>query len=266
MSRIHVLTALVLSFMISGCASEVKDDPRFHLDPDQVQQARNVGYAMADATEVDVVEDMAAKRAEYRASLQSLIGFYREQGAAAKLGWAQKEYGMLVQYRYLMPGEMVSAGLQATDSIEEADALYAEALDIYKDAGGLLIIVDEQKLRISLSKFNEVIERYPTSDKIDDAAYKAGRIYEHFKDYQIAAIYYQRAFQWNENTPYPARYRAAYVLDQKLHMRTEALPLYKLSFEKEKRYENHIEYAMTRITNMTRLEKEEKPELEEVAD
>ena len=58
---------------------------------------------------------------------------------------------MLVQYRYLMPGEMVSAGLQASDSIEEADALYADAMDVYRDAVGLVVAYDEEKLRISLA-------------------------------------------------------------------------------------------------------------------
>ena len=255
MSRIYIIATLVLSVILGGCAEDVKDDPRFHIDPQQVQHAKDVGYAMADATEVDLVEDMALKRNEYRASLKGLIGYYIEQGAANKLAWAQKEYGMLVQYRYLMPGEVVSADLMATDSIEAADVIYAEAVDVYKDAGGMLIVVDEQKLRISLSKFNEVIEMYPSSDKIDDAAYKAGWIYDHFKDYQIAAIYYQRAFQWNEVTPYPARYRAAHILDQKLHMRTEALPLYRLSVQKEKRYEDYVEYSKMRIRSMVRLEK-----------
>ena len=255
MSRIYALTALVLSFMVLGCAEEVKDDSRFHIDPDQVEHARSVGYAMADAAEVDLVEGMASDRNEYRVGLRNLIEFYREHGNANKLAWAQKEYGMLVQYRYLMPGEIVSAELRATDAIEEADAIYKEAVDVYKDAGAMLIVVDEQKLRISLSKFNEVIETYPSSDKIDDAAYKAGRIYEYFKDYQIAAVYYQRAFQWDADTPYPTRYRAAYVLDQKLHMRTEALPLYRLSVKKEKRYEDYVEYGKMRIRSMTRLEK-----------
>ncbi len=255
MSRIYALTALVLSFMVLGCAEEVKDDPRFHIDPDQVEHARSIGYAMADATEVDLVEVMASKRNEYRAGLKQLMEFYREQGAANKLAWAQKEYGMLVQYRYLMPGEMVSADLRATDSIEKADALYKGAKAVFNKAGGNLIVHDGQKLRISLSKFNEVIEMYPSSDKIDDAAYYAGRIYEHFKDYQIAAVYYQRAFQWNEDTPYPTRYRAARVLDQKLHMRTEALPLYRLSVKKEKRYEDYVDYGKMRIRSMTRLGK-----------
>ena len=255
MLRIYVLTALVLSFMVLGCDEQIKDDSRFHIDPDLVQHAQSVGYAMADATEVDLVECMASKRSEYRASLMELMEFYRQQGAANKFAWAQKEYDMLVQYRYLTPAEMVSADLMATDSIEEADVLYEKALEVYNKAGGMLIIVDEQKLRISLNKFNQLIEAYPSSDKIDDAAYRAARIYEHFKDHQIAAIYYQRVFQWNEETPYPARYRAAYTFDQKLHMRTEALPLYRLAVAKEKRYEDNIEYAKRRIRKMTRLEK-----------
>ena len=101
---------------------------------------------------------------------------------------------------------------------------------------------------------NKVITDYPTSDKIDDAAYRAGQIYEHFKDYQIAAVYYQRTFQWDDNTPYPARFKAAYVLDKHLHMRKEALAVYRLAVLRESRYEGNTEYARKRILQITESE------------
>ena len=112
------------------------------------------------------------------------------------------------------------------NSIEDADILYNEGVRLYRQAGGFLIITNEAKLRQSLGVFNQVIQQYPSSDKIDDAAYRAALIYEHLKNYELAAVYYQRTFQWNETTPYPARFRAAKVMDQKLRMRREALVLY----------------------------------------
>jgi tetratricopeptide (TPR) repeat protein len=201
------------------------------------------------------VETLAASRNEYYANLQALQRFYSARGYAIKKMWVDKElasFGQIPQYQYLMPAESALADRQAMDSIMEADILYQDAYKIYQEAGALLIITDEEKLRVALNKFNDLIASFPTSDKIDDAAYRAGRIYEHFRDHEIAAVYYQRAFQWNEMTPYPARFRAAYMLDQKLHNRAAALTLYRLAVQLESRYEENAEYATRRIAKLTK--------------
>jgi tetratricopeptide (TPR) repeat protein len=262
--KVFIGAVLLFAVLIFGCfEQEVRDDPRFRADPAQAEKVTGEGFMVPGAEEVDLVEDMAGRRNSYRASLKTLIDFYESAGAATKLAWARREYALMPQYRYLMPGEALKADLQATDSIDIADELYAEAVALYKEAGGLLIIVDENKLRVSLNKFNLLIENYPSSDKIDDAAYKAGRIYKHFQDYEIAAIYFQRAFQWDENTPYPARFRAAYILDRKLNMMAEALVLYQLSLEKESRYEDNAEFSRRRIKSLTRPMKQEEEEDDE---
>ena len=255
MSRLYIATVFVFSIFVfsifvSGCTdSQLRNDSRFKASPEDAELV-TTGFMMPDAAEVDLVEKMALERSEYRASLRDLIEYYRRNGAAGKLAWAQREYGALVLYRYLMPGEASGSGLMATDSIEEADVLFAEAEKYFFEAGGPLVVIDEAKLRVALSKYNELIEKYPTSDKVDNSAYRAGRIYEHFKDYEIAAIHYQRVYQWNEFTQYPARFRAAYVMDRRLHMRKEALAAYQLAIEKESRYEENVKYAKKRILKM----------------
>jgi len=256
MSKLYITTVFVFSIfvfsIVSGCTdSQLKDDPRFRASPADAELV-STGFMMPDAAEVDLVEKMALERNEYRASLRDLIEYYRRNGAAGKLAWAQREYGALVLYRYLMPGEGMGASLMATDSIEEADVLFAEAERYFLEAGGPLVVIDEAKLRVALSKYNEVMEKYPTSDKIDNSAYRAGRIYEHFKDYEIAAVLYQRVYQWNEFTQYPARFRAAYVMDKRLRMRKEALAAYQLAIEKESRYEENVKYAKKRILKMSK--------------
>ena len=262
--KVFVGAVLLFAVLIFGCFEQgVKDDPRFRADPAQAEKATGEGFMVPGAEEVDLVEDMAGRRNSYRRSLKALIDFYKSAGDATKLAWAQREYALMPQYRYLMPGEALKADLQATDSIEVADELYTEAVTLYNEAGGLLIIVDEDKLRISLNKFNLLIENYPSSDKIDDAAYKAGRIYKHFRDYEIAAVYFQRAFQWDANTPYPTRFMAAYILDHKLNMRGEALVLYQLSLEKESRYDDNAEFARRRIRSLTRPMKQAEEDEEE---
>ncbi len=255
--KVFVGAVLLFTVLTFGCfEQEVKDDSRFRADPAHVEKVTEEGFMVPGAEEIDLVEEMAGWRSSYRGSLKSLIDFYQGSGDAMKLAWAQREYALMPQYRYLMPGETLRADLQATDSIDVADELYTEAVRLYDEAGGLLIIVDEDKLRLSLGKFNQLIEDYSSSDKIDDAAYKAGMIYRHFQDYEIAAIYFQRVFQWDANTPYPARFRAAYILDQRLNMKPEALLLYQLSLEMESRYEENAEFAKRRIDNLTRSAKQ----------
>jgi len=112
-----------------------------------------------------------------------------------------------------------------------------------------------KSLYLAKDKFDALITNYPESDKIDDAAYRAGRIYDHFGDYRIAALYYQRTFQWNEKTRYPARSRAAYVMDKRLNEKEKALTFYQLAYKYEKHFPNNVEYARTRILELTAKDK-----------
>ncbi len=267
MSRYFVITALLLSVALAGCAEEVKNDPRFRIDPVEAQIAATKGFSVPEASEVDLVEQVASDRTAYRQNLEILAAYYTTTGNEMKSKWAQRELDSLRQYRYLMPAEVGPANLKATESIESANILFEEAMKLYKDAGGLVVIIDEAKLKAALNKFNLIISQYPSSDKIDDAAYRAGRIYDHLGDYEIAVVYYQRTFQWNDQTPWPARFRAANTLDRKLRMRKEALPLYRLAYEFEKQYDANTDYAAKRIKDISDpLPKEEEVQSEETGD
>jgi tetratricopeptide (TPR) repeat protein len=107
-------------------------------------------------------------------------------------------------------------------------------------------------LRLALDKYNQLIKKYPTSDKIDDAAFRAGGIYEYFKDYTIALLYYQRAYQWDPDTIHPARFKAAYILDKRLHRRAEALELYQQVAKKKGQHGKYKVFAENRIRELTK--------------
>lgn len=256
MTRIRLVALLILpAIFLVGCDNPKKRDAHL-LQPQPVEVTAEPGaYLIPDATEVDYVETLAGSRDAYRRALIALVEFYRSVGNATKLQWAQTElktFDQMVRYEYLQPAEWIPATLGATDSIEEADVLYRQAKSLYNESGGMIIVANKSKLREALGLFNKLIVEFPSSDKIDDAAYRAGRIYEHLKNYELAAVYYQRTFQWNEATSYPARYRAAWVMDQKLRMRTEALALYKLAVEKESRYTDNTEFAEIRIAELSK--------------
>lgn len=254
MKKILAALLLVSTLLITGCEEIAKDDPRFRVEADKAQVAQSEGFFMPGATEVDLVEKMAAARSGYYASLQDLIDYYRCNGDMVKLNWATKELqtlGVVPQYKFLMAAEVASPNLRASDSIKAADLLFADAQQLNSKARAMVVAVDDNLLRAALSKYNEVIQKYPTSDKIDDAAYRAAEIYQHFQDYEIAATYYQRAFQWNNETKFPARFKAAYILDQKLNKTKEALTLYRLAYQCEARYPANRDYAKSRILQLT---------------
>ena len=257
MARKLILSAGLLALIFSfGCEqSVVRDDPIYRADPRELNFVMTQGFGVPDPAEADLVENLAAKRAEYRQSLMELVKYYQGAANITKRQWAMHEleaFDRVPQYKYLMEGEGLSPNLIASTDDPDANALFAEAMELYNQAGGLLLFTDEDKLRGALNKFNQLIARYPSSNKIDDCAYRAGRIYEYFKNYEIAAVYYQRCFQWNEVTAYPARFRAAYMLDKYLLKRTEALTLYQMAAEREKQYTKNLEFAQKRILELTK--------------
>ncbi len=259
--RIQAAVLVLPVLFLIGCQHPRVTDA--HLTDSELTRLQQ-GVLMPDGRQADYVESLAAAREGYKQALLDLIAYYESTGNATKLQWARTElktFDQMVQYRYLMPGEWLPENLAAIDSIEEADQLYAEAMSLYRQSGGLILVTNEARLRESLQVFNQIIGDYPSSDKIDDAAYRAGRIYEHFRNYELAAVFYQRAFQWNPQTRYPARFRAAYVLDRRLMLRADALVLYKLAVEQESMYQNNTDYARMRIAQLSTPTPEPAPDL-----
>ncbi len=238
-----------IAFVLCGCSEDTRYNSIYTTNV-------NVGDVTAPpaAMEVDLVEDMAGKREQYVAAIKALQSYYEQTGNHRKGLWTKRElelFGQMPQYTYIPAGQIVSENLRATDLIPAADMLYAEADSLYVRARALALIGDRPKLRQALSKFNELINKYPTSDKIDDSAYKAGIIYQTFGDDKLAVTYYQRAFQWNDQTPYPARFKAAYLMDNVLGMKTRALELYEYAVANEGQYGANIQYSLLRIKELS---------------
>ena len=211
-------------------------DPSTRVEPTDV---------VGSTDEIDLVEQVSKLRRDYRRSLQLLIQHYTVTGDNKKHGWAEEELRALdrmPQYRYIIDAEILPATLAAGERIPAADELYLDAAETHRQADPIGIFVDEEQLRVAREKYSQLIRQYPTSDKIDDAAYKIAEIYEHFRDYETALLHYQRAYQWDPDTPYPARFHAASILDKRLHRRDEALELYQEAVLREG--DNYSEWKM----------------------
>jgi len=256
MARIVLTVVLiVLLNVLVGCNSA--DSGKSQLMPARTKQLRGSAAVVqvAKAGETDIIEQVAINRQAYRQGLELLVEHYTKTGNNMKLMWAKKELaalGTIPQYDYIIEAGLAGPNLKASVSIPEADELYNEALELEKKAGRLIVIKDENLLRLALDKYNQLIRKHPSSDKIDDAAYKAGGIYKHFNDYTIAVLYYRRAYQWDPDTIYPARFKAAYILDKRLHRRAEALELYQQVVEREGVSTSYKEFAENRIRELTK--------------
>jgi len=98
------------------------------------------------------------------------------------------------------------------------------------------------------------VEEYPTSDKIDDAAYWIAEIHKEYfeeKDNAIALLWYQRAIDWNPDLPYPARFQMAAVYDIDMHEYEKALEMYQAVVEKERFNKSNVDFASRRIHELT---------------
>jgi tetratricopeptide (TPR) repeat protein len=213
---------------------------------------------LTPAGEIDIVEDVATSRQAYREGLEMLVRYYTKTGNNHKLDWAEKELNALnvmPQYNYIVP-VVAPNTYRATTMNPDADLLYEDAR-LQKEQAEVLgkAIVNKNMYRLALRKFEDVIVRYPTSDKIDDAAYMAGEISEYFRDYSIALDYYQRSYTWDPDTPHPARFKAARILDKYMHRNAEALELYKKAIDTEGRYDKYRELKTAAEERINALEK-----------
>lgn len=248
-----ILTAvlIVLLNVLIGCNGV--DAGRSQLAPAHYGPAPVI--SLTDTSESDLIEHMGLNRQAYRQGLELLVKFYTRVGNNMKLVWAKKELkglDSMPQYTYHVIGEKVD--LKANTSISEADALYDEALQIEKNASRFFI-KDEKMLRLALTKYTHLIEKHGSSDRIGDAAYRAAGIYEHFKDYTLAVLYYKRVYQWDRYTVLPAKYKAAKILDMKLLQRAEALELYRQIVRDGAVPQHYRDFTQTRIDVLTKSEK-----------
>lgn len=223
-------------------------------ESDEMEPSTAVGRMGAEA---DLAEDVAHFRAMYRRSVTALRDFYEQTGYTTKRNWAQYELDRLEAikpHRYVMEAEVPKKELKAEESNAGADALYERGLQLMREGGHgrASIFYKEGKFTQAAETFRELIETYPTSDKIDDAAFELGEIHRmYFKDQKgLAAKWYERAFTWDPATPHPARYRAAYLYDYRLRNKQRALELYHLVVAEETHYPRFVRAAERRIDDL----------------
>jgi len=211
-------------------------------------------------SEVDLVERVIGARSQYRETLQLLLAYYQQYGYLEKGGWVEREMKDLRSiptYPYLGDRKTKMAarpGPEPKGPSPQADALYAQARKLHTEAGGMGAVLGggKDKLDAALKLYQQLIEEYPTSDKIGDTAFFMGEIYssDSFKEYTLAINSYQRCLTWNPNTQHPALFRMAVVYDYRIRNRDKAITLYKQVVQSANNPSN-VRFAQERIRQLT---------------
>jgi hypothetical protein len=182
------------------------------------------------STDIELVEKLNATRKQYQSTLEQLRQHYISSGEVEKSKWVEdelKHYHRLVKYAYRLDIDVPVPTLQAKQNIPEANELFREAMK-YKDKGFGSEYVDNQRRAEIL--FQRLLDKYPESDKIGEAAYQLGDIYERYRpspQYPRAAAYFERSYQWNKTRHDDARIRAARLYDKQINDREKARAIYK---------------------------------------
>ncbi|MGA2172713.1 MAG: hypothetical protein ABSG82_06860 [Sedimentisphaerales bacterium] len=218
---------------------------------------------VAKTTEADLAERLPLSRQAYRQSVETLIKYYTSTGNNIKLKWAQNEMSAsnaIPQYKYIVEATAAGPNLKAGKTIADADTLYDDAVRTEEAGKFLFIITDEGLIRQALDKYEQMIKKYPTSDKIDDAAFRSAELYNRLGDYQLALLYYQRTYEWNPETTYPAMFKAASIFDRRFHQRDEALKLYQDALKRITRAGEHPQWKLIAEQRVKELTGEVKPD------
>jgi hypothetical protein len=183
----------------------------------------------APPSDVELVEKLLGARKEYQVALEQLRAHYISVGDIERAHWAEdelKQYHRILKQAYRLELDVPPPSLKATYNIPEANDLYRRAM-LYKDHGwsGTDYIDNQRRAELLLQ---QLLTSHPQSDKIGDAAYQLGDLYEGKANRQMrrAAMYFERCFQWHSTTHLDARLRAARLYDKVLNERVHAIELY----------------------------------------
>jgi len=177
-----------------------------------------------------LVERVEKARAEYVAALTELQNYYLSAGDMASADRAARELGNFNGYEHFNYAEKIPGG-EATEPTKVLRAV-PDANDYYVD--GVILAQSQFKARkdLALQRFSTVLTRWPESDKAPLAAWEMGQLYSGFnyRDYDLAASYYKKAYDLNPAIMEPALVKAGDMF-AKLGRDQEAIDTYKLAVE-----------------------------------
>ena len=216
-------------------------------------KAKLVAVNTAAWAESDIVEALVAHRQAYRKSLETLLGVLQGAKDVKRTLLAKRELRDLISvnnYMYLRDADTPGLELRATRAIAEAQTLYTQAMALKKDSKKIL--VNRYKTQLAMEGFRRLIRKYPSSEKIDDAAFQIGELCRaNLKNYQRAIRWYECVLAWDPDTQLQANLRIAQIYDNHLVNRLTALDYYKRALKIEVRDSSEYKRIKRRIRRLS---------------
>jgi hypothetical protein len=167
--------------------------------------------AATSAQQDALLKQLEASRAEYEKNLAKITSFYTDTGNAEKLRQFQTEKDD--QERVRKGGvnweDKLKTMPRAKDEIQEANALFDKAKKLQDKV--IPPWGKNQRQKEALLEYQELVEKYPSSTKVDAAAFGCGEILSgaDFREYRRAAHFFELSYYWNPKTTQPGTFRAA---------------------------------------------------------
>jgi len=179
--------------------------------------------------EVQMVEKVVGARQAYQNALEGLVDYYRRIGDVSKRRWAEEElkgFQGLHKPLYLTYTVFVSKQKWTNEYIPEAERLFKDGKEQkdYPDLFG-----KKRHLDIAIDRFTTLLRKYPTSSRVPGALYLLGEIYEgfYFNDPVRAVKYFEKCYEVDPGTKYPARIKAARIYHHRLNDLESAMRVYR---------------------------------------
>lgn len=189
-------------------------------------KAGNLG-ALRD---LPLVDRVLAARKEYNLSLEKLREHYIKAGDVQKARWAEDElmqYHRIAKQPFILSRDLPPPTIKGTKNVPKANELFRQAKAFKDKQGWGTDYVDNQRRAELL--FQKILTEHFDSNKISDVAYQLGDLYEGraYQQYARAAAYFERCYQWNPQTQFDARMRAARLYERQLNERQKAAEIYR---------------------------------------
>ncbi len=187
------------------------------------------GAPAAKGGDLELVQKLLTNRRDYQKTLEQLRIHYHQVGDKERMKWAEDElrqYHRILKHAFILDLDVPPPNLKGDQNVPEANKLFTWAMQ-YKDQGFGDNYIDNQRRAEVL--FQEILSKYPQSDKISDVAFMLGDLYESkaYRMYYRAVEYYHRCYQWNKLTSHEARLREARLYDRHLNNRAKAIEVYR---------------------------------------
>lgn len=213
--------------------------------------------------EASLVEAVVGTRRQWTADLAKVRDLYTAKGLTHQAKTVQIVIDRLDPVDlpvYLLSAELPPPTLKPTDVIPQADQMYKEANGLFWQGKGLIpgVATSYTKERRALILFKDLVQKYPTSNKIALSAYYIADIYkEYFNKDVLALAWYQRAWEWDPAVPEPARFQAAAVCER-LRDFPRAVECYRASIQHDPSRPANAAFARKRIKDLTGRDYSEK--------